>query len=375
MQDHFQQHVFGQTNEITIQLSFVGTLGVLISNGLGFFSQSLEFLIGLKKSLLIGTVLVSAGLIAAGSTTEIWQLYLSIGICYGLGDTLLYSPCMRIVAEWFDEKSRSTAMSIVASSTGITGLVTPFIMSAINKKLGEHWTFRILGIAYFACNLVACIIFKKRHRKDGGGQLEKPTDSLKLSTLKDLNLVIWCFSAFLQAMSLYIPVFFLPSYATYWGLTETQGSILVSISSGTNFIGRILTGILADRIGCMNMNIICTMISGIATFSVWSFAYSFQALIGYAILIGFFGGTFYALFGPITVRIMGMEKYALGFSWVLLATCPGILGPTIASAIEGVSRIEPFLSYKLFCGALYIASSVTTAVIRWRLDKTLFSKV
>ena len=54
MQDHLEQHVFGQTTDTTIQLSCVGTLGVLISNGLGFFSQSLEFLIGLKKVFLLG---------------------------------------------------------------------------------------------------------------------------------------------------------------------------------------------------------------------------------------------------------------------------------------------------------------------------------
>ncbi|KAI9490258.1 major facilitator superfamily domain-containing protein [Zychaea mexicana] len=375
MQDHFERYVFGSSDETIIQLSFVGTLGVLLSNGLGFFSQSLEFLIGVKKSTFIGTILVTTGLVAAGSATEIWQLYLSIGVCYGLGDTLLYSPSMRMVAEWVDDKHRSTAMSIVASSTGATGLVTPIIMSTINRNLGEHWTFRILGITYLACNMVACAVFKKRRRSDGGGELKKPTDSLKLSILKDANLIIWCFSALLQSMALYIPYLFLPSYATYLGLSETQGSLLLSVASGASFVGRIITGVIADRIGCVNVNIVCTTIAGIATFTVWTFAYSFESLVGYAILIGSFGGTFYALFGPITVAILGMEQYALGFSWVLLATCPGVLGSTIASAIESRSKIEPFLSYKLFCGALYIGSAITTSVVRWRVSKTIFGKV
>ncbi|KAI8146602.1 major facilitator superfamily domain-containing protein [Fennellomyces sp. T-0311] len=373
MQDHFEQHVFGRTDSITIQLSFVGTLGVLISNGLGFFSQSLEFLIGLKQILFIGTVLISTGLVLAGSATEIWHLYLSIGVCYGLGDTLLYSACMRIVLEWFD-KRRNTAISIVASSTGITGLVTPFIMSAINKRLGEHWTFRILGIVYFACNMVACVTLKKRC-PNSPSDLKRPMDSLKLSMLKDPQLVIWCLSAFLQTMCLYLPYFFLPSYATYLGLSETQGSILVSVASGTSFFGRIVTGILADQIGCMNVNIVCTTISGIVTFAMWTFAYNFETLIGYAMMIGFFGGTFFALFGPITVAILGMERYAFGFSWVLMATAPGLLGPTFASSIESISALEPFLSYKLFCGALYITSSLATAFVRCRVNKKLFAKV
>ena len=52
---------------------------------------------------------------------------------------------------------------------------------------------------------------------------------------------------------------------------------------------------LADRIGNMNVNIICSMVSGIATLTLWCFAYNFQLLIIYAIMIGLFGGTFYAL--------------------------------------------------------------------------------
>ena len=79
--------------------------------------------------------------------------------------------------------------------------------------------------------------------------------------------------------------------------------------------------------------------------------------------------------GSITVTILGMEKYALGFSWVLLATCPGVLGPTIASVIEGKSTMEPFLSYKLFCGALYIGSAIMTATVRWRINKKFFVKI
>lgn len=45
---------------------------------------------------------------------------------------------MRVTPQWF-RKRRSTAMAMIASSTGIGGLVIPFIMTGVNQKLGASW--------------------------------------------------------------------------------------------------------------------------------------------------------------------------------------------------------------------------------------------
>lgn len=89
-------------------------------------------------------------------------------------------------------------------------------------------------------------------------------DFFRPALLKDVNFALWVVAAVFQTTYLYIPPFFLPSklkvcigrarsnahhwhlyvvaYATYIGLTPSQGSILVSVLSATNFVGRIVAG-------------------------------------------------------------------------------------------------------------------------------------
>lgn len=88
-------------------------------------------------------------------------------------------------------------------------------------------------------------------------------DFFRPALLKDVNFALWAVAAVLQTTYLYIPPFFIPSklkerigiarsnahwllyvvaYATYIGLTPSQGSILVSVLSATNFVGRIVAG-------------------------------------------------------------------------------------------------------------------------------------
>ncbi|KAI8145119.1 hypothetical protein BJV82DRAFT_667024 [Fennellomyces sp. T-0311] len=73
----------------------------------------------------------------------------------------MYIVTMTTTSEWFNKK-RSTANEIVTSSIGIAGLITPMIMTASNAKLGVNWTFRVLGLTFFAANLITTVLVKQK---------------------------------------------------------------------------------------------------------------------------------------------------------------------------------------------------------------------
>ncbi|CDH58910.1 mfs transporter [Lichtheimia corymbifera JMRC:FSU:9682] len=370
MQDYFEQNTFGESARV--DLSFVSTLMLIATTSGSLFSRIFEIVLGMRFAFLLGSLLYTCGLVAAGSATEIWHLYLALGLCNGLGDAIIYGIGMRVTPQWFTKK-RGTAMAMAASATGLGGLVIPFIMTACNEKLGASWTFRIIGLGFLAFNLTACALMKERvpvqSKLTGVGDFFRP------ALLKDVNFALWVLAAVFQTFYLYIPPFFIPSYATYIGLSAPQGSALVSVLSATNFVGRIAAGILADRIGCLNANLIYALVTCVISLALWTLAYDYGTLMAYAALFGFFGGSFYALCGPITVQVVGLKKYPYAFPLLMLTNIPALFGPPIVSAIEKVSTAQPFLTYKLFTGLTAFACAVVTIILRLRLSRKLIAKV
>ncbi|KAG1091845.1 hypothetical protein G6F42_019340 [Rhizopus arrhizus] len=57
--------------------------------------------LGTRLTMIIGSVLLSLGLILAGFSTEVWHLYLSQGILFGIGSSLVYMSIAAVIPQWF----------------------------------------------------------------------------------------------------------------------------------------------------------------------------------------------------------------------------------------------------------------------------------
>lgn len=71
MQDYYEQHVFHNTHNVAVKLSFVGTLLVLVTYSFMIISTFLESVLGLKVCLIIGSCFISTGMFLAGSATQV----------------------------------------------------------------------------------------------------------------------------------------------------------------------------------------------------------------------------------------------------------------------------------------------------------------
>lgn len=279
---------------------------------------------------------------------------------------------MSVAPLWFN-KRRGMALGVVASGSGIGGLVIPFIMTPINDKLGPAWTYRILGFICLGCDFIAIVFVKPRVPQKR--QKKKLSDIIQLSVLKDINFLIFCIGSMIALFGYFIPYFFLPSYATDKGLSYDQGGHLVAVSSGCNFIGRLIAGISADKIGKVNTNIIFTAIGGLSSFLIWTFAENYGALMAYSAVFGVFCGSYFALLSPITAHLLGFERFPTGLSVMLISNVVSVFGPNIASAIENHVDSAPYFSYKMFAGTAYVLGALILFILKIRLNRNVLAKV
>lgn len=99
-------------------ISWIGTTQAWLLIVVGVLSGPLFDMGYFRSMLLIGNFLVVFGVMMLSLSTKYWQVFLSQGICMGLGAGLLYIPSLAMVGVWFD-KRRNVALGIVMSGIAV----------------------------------------------------------------------------------------------------------------------------------------------------------------------------------------------------------------------------------------------------------------
>lgn len=108
-------------------------------------------------------------------------------------------------------------------------------------------------------------------------------------------------------MCLYVPLIYLQGSAQAAGLSPNFAFYLTAISNCASLIGRIASGVLADRYGPLNVLIPFTMMGGIMSL-VWPYVTSrLTPLVIVTIVYGCATGAFVTLLPSAPARLGGMS--------------------------------------------------------------------
>ncbi|KAF7725115.1 hypothetical protein EC973_000442, partial [Apophysomyces ossiformis] len=316
---------------------------------------------GARFVMALGSVMMALGLILAAFSYEIWHLYLTQGVLFGCGASLVYMSVVAVIPQWFTTR-RGTAMGISSAGTGFGGLALSPMASSLIEKLGLPWAYRIIGLMSFGICMIATVMLRTRlPPKQGKQPIKSP---IKLSMLKNFDFVLWLLGAVISLTGYLIPLYYMPKYAASIGLSHSDASNLLGICCAMNAIGRLLLGWVADKIGRLNMYIISAILAGIFCMLLWPFANSYSKLLAFSIVWGFVCGIYYALAAPITGSIVGIENISSGLSILFIASAIACVGPPVGSAIQSITPNNGYLGVQMFSGAVYIFGALLCIVLK-----------
>src|SRR5690349_1770539 len=115
-----------------------------------------------------GWVIDIVSLVAASFCSSIPILALTQGVLYGVGFFILYYPVLAMLNEWFVAR-RGQAYGILFASTGLSGIVLPFLTETLLAKYGYKTTLRAFGAAVFATSGPAILLLRPRDADTDGG--------------------------------------------------------------------------------------------------------------------------------------------------------------------------------------------------------------
>ncbi|KAF9135893.1 hypothetical protein BGW39_010708 [Mortierella sp. 14UC] len=302
-------HIFPTANPSSIAL--IGTIGSSTTFLVGFFSGAITDRWGYRLTSLAGTCIMTAALCLASFASKLWHLYLSQGILFGIGASLVYFSSIAAPTHWF-EKKRGLAMGIAASGSGLGGFFLAPLTQFLIDRFAVKWALRALGIY----SLVVC---------------------------------------------------------THIGISTQLGAVINGWFNGASFFARILSGLLADFVAADVLLLVCSWSSTLAILVLWTFSKSFPVYLFFAIVYGItFSGI--TTVTPVIVanqygprQVSGALGIVYGFSCLAL-----IAGSFISGHILEVTKHLGYLPVIMYSGSMFAASALfaTTWVLLLRRRAT-----
>ncbi|KAK6384340.1 hypothetical protein LTS17_001903 [Exophiala oligosperma] len=344
-----------------LEYAFVGSLSLTMTFLVSPIATIATQRYGIRKTMFIGVIFETASLFCASLATQIWHLFLTQGLLFGMGLGMMFIPTTAVVPQWFTTK-RSLASGISVSGAGLGGLMYSLVAEALIRQLGLVWAFRILGVLAFAVN-VSCVLLIRDRREPTKVSFRKAALEVPLFKRADFNLLIGfsCFTIF----GYFILIFSLAAYGVHIGLTSSQASLIAGLFNLGQAVGRPLIGYFSDTIGRIKMAGVATFLAGAITLAVWNAATNYGVLIFFALSEGTVAGNFWATIAPLVAEVLGLEKMPAGMNAVWLSIIiPATFSEPIAQIM--VARTGSYLGAQLFAGFMYVAASACLAVLFWR---------
>ncbi|KAI9251503.1 major facilitator superfamily domain-containing protein, partial [Phascolomyces articulosus] len=381
MQNYYMEHgTFSGEKNLMIQLTCIGALyNLLIGCGI-VIGTLLNLYLSYRSILVIGILLISGGLLFSSFVPMAGPLFLTFGICCGIGTGLVYTIGYRLIPEWFF-KYRSTAIGMFISTIPLGGMILPLIINKLNNELGHIWTYRIHCLIVFVTGLIGYPLIKengfsktKNNKKQEARRRIQDTFDIRL--FKNVNFTLWIILSPIYTFSMYITSSFIPSYATYLGLSDVQGALGVTVLCASGVVGCVMNGFLGDRFGDLNIFIIFMTIAALTIFLIWVFAHTQTMLLVFCALHGFVYLSYFTTSSPILIYIVGIDNYPSALNFRALGACLSIFGPFLGSYLDSLhTNMEPYFYIKIVAGSGYALCALFALIIRVRTSLNIFTKM
>jgi predicted MFS family arabinose efflux permease len=299
---------------------------------------------------------------------EYYQFMLAQGILGGLTGGIMFSPAMAAVSQYFHAK-RGAALGVTVTGSSFGGVIFPIALSRMfrYKSLGYGWTVRIIGFIMLALLLLAMATIRPR--------LPPRKDKILLPlAFRKVAFSMFIAAQFLMVLGLFTPFFYLTEYAIAHGMSEDLASYILSILNAASVFGRLLPGVLADKIGRFNTLCFFGFCTGILLLC-WISIKSNASIIVFAALYGFFSGAIISLMSPCIAHLAPSPRdigtyLGMGMAVISLA---GLIGTPITGAL--IDRYTSYTPAAIFSGVSCLVGASLVFVTKVTLIRDPFRRI
>ncbi|KAM7199219.1 MFS general substrate transporter [Naviculisporaceae sp. PSN 640] len=363
----YQLHYKTTLNLPAAQISWIGSLQTFLTFALCTPSGRLADAGYIRSTLAVGLILAVSGTFLTSFASTYWQIFLSQGVCTGLGLGIIFMPPMSVLSSYF-VRNRAFALAVAATGTSIGGVVFPAMVQYLIPKVGFGWAVRCSGSVAAGIAAVAWLLLRPRLKPRRSGPW------VEWQAFREAPYVLYMLGAFLFFWALYFGMFYINSYAKYVvGFSTVESVHLLLLTNALGVVSRPLVGWLSDQyLGAVNLYIITTMILSGMTFA-WIGVVSRTGMYVFTIFFGLANGAAQGIFvGSLASLTSDPRKMGTRFGMVLtVAGFATLAGPPTAGAVIDISGGK-YLWAQVWAGLVILLGSLALmgsrySVTGWKL--------
>ncbi|MER8843642.1 MULTISPECIES: MFS transporter [Mesorhizobium] len=341
------------TNWSRAGISSAMTLNFLVMGLGGFAWGALSDRFGARIVVTIGAVLLGLALVLASRAGSLLTFQITYGVLVGLAASAFFAPMIALTSGWFDT-NRGLAVSLVSAGMG----VAPMTISPLARWLISAYEWRSamfdIGILAWVLLLPAVLLVRQPPKPVASDAAEsRAAEGAGLTVgqaLRSPQFIVLGLTFFACCAAHSGPIFHMVSYAMLCGVAPMAAVSIYSVEGLAGLGGRLLYGVLADRLGVKPV-----LIAGLAIQAMVIAAYlSISQLDQFYMLAVIFGATYggvMPLYAVLAREYFGQRILGTVFGAATMLSSLGMaLGP-----LAGGMIFDAYASYHwLFIGSALI---------------------
>jgi OFA family oxalate/formate antiporter-like MFS transporter len=328
--------------------------------------------LGPRVVIIASAIFAGVGLIGSSFFLSITGLAIFFGVFFGTAMGLGYSSTTPPAIKWFGVQQRGLVTGLVVSGFGLASVYAAPLSSSLLSSMGMSTTFMILGIAFMVIILVLVQFVSnppdnyipegthsaniKKKEQDSSGQEFEWYEMIR----RPQFYIIWfmfCFGALAGLM-----VIGQLSSIALEQANLSLGFLLVAVLAIFNAGGRILGGVMFDKIGRTSTLLIIFTLQAVNFLFFSTYNTLILLLIG-TVVAGFCYGACLSVFPAMTAGLFGVKNLGVNYGLVFVAWgAGGVFGGLIGGLVRDLTGT--YFSAYLIAALLCIASIVLTFFIK-----------
>lgn len=347
----------------------------------GVFAISMVFAgraqdrLGPRLVATLGGTLTGLGMIVAsfGTANASLPIVLGFGVMAGTGIGLGYAAATPAAVKWFPALKKGLITGLVVSGFGLASVYIAPLTQWLLGAYGVAMTFRVLGIGF----LVATVALAQLLANPPAGYVPaQPAPTAKSASAHPAMAhreydwhemirtpqfgLLWLMYAFAAFAGLMI-IGHMAKIAALQMPGTNLGFVLVAVLAVGNASGRVVAGMVSDRLGGTRTMLIVFLMQA-AMMGLLAIAGTPGMLVPVAAFVGFSYGANLALFPSTTQGYFGTKNYGVNYGLVFTAWgVGGVFGSMTAGSIVD-STGGYGIAYAVAAGLCVIAATLTFAV-------------
>ncbi|MGB9697908.1 MAG: L-lactate MFS transporter [Thermodesulfobacteriota bacterium] len=294
----------------------------------------------------LGGIFCGVGFIVASLSQSLVGLIIGFGILAGMGIGFGYASATPPAVKWFPPERTGLIAGLVVAGFGLASVYIAPLANYLLGNFGIQKSFLILGIAFLLAVVALAQILKNPPAYYKPASISQNPGPQKVPAKITGKIIDYEWSEMLRTPQFYL-LWIMYVFGAGAGLmiigklakiVDLQagikaGFIFVAMLAVGNAAGRVIAGVLSDKIGRTWTMFFVFIFQAVLMFILrWLGTYS--ALFIASILIGFNYGANLSVFPSVTKDYFGLKNFGLNYGLIFTAWgVGGILGPILSGWI------------------------------------------